>query len=80
MGLPSIVTDINGCNEIIEEGVNGRIIPPRDSDSLFSAMDWMLTHLSDVDHMASNSRRLIQERFEQEKVWEALLDMYKSLN
>ena len=80
MGLPSIVTDINGCNEIIEEGVNGRIIPPRDSDSLFSAMDWMLTHLSDVEHMASNSRRLIQERFEQEKVWEALLDMYKSLN
>ena len=80
MGLPSIVTDINGCNEIIEEGVNGRIIPPRDSDSLFSAMDWMLTHLSDVEHMASNSRGLIQERFEQEKVWEALLDMYKSLN
>lgn len=80
MGLPSIVTDINGCNEIIEEGVNGRIIPPRDSDSLFSAMDWMLTHLSDVEHMANNSRRLIQERYEQEKVWKALLDMYKSLN
>ena len=80
MGLPSIVTDINGCNEIIEEGVNGRIIPPRDSDSLFSAMDWMLTHLSDVEHMANNSRRLIQERYEQGKVWKALLDMYKSLN
>ena len=43
-------------------------------------MDWMLTHLSDVELMASNSRRLIQERYEQEKVWEALLDMYKSLS
>ncbi|WP_455060247.1 glycosyltransferase family 4 protein [Prevotella pallens] len=80
MGLPSIVTNINGSNEIIEEGVNGRIIPPRDSDSLFFVMDWMLTHLSDVELMASNSRRLIQERYEQEKVWEALLDMYKSLS
>jgi len=27
MGLPAIVSDINGCNEIVEEGVNGVIIP-----------------------------------------------------
>lgn len=27
----------------------------------------MLTHLFDVEHMANNSRRLIQERYEQEK-------------
>jgi len=27
MGIPSIVTDINGCNEIIENNVNGIIIP-----------------------------------------------------
>src|SRR5690606_16181045 len=29
MGLPSIVTDINGCNEIITHGVNGLIITPK---------------------------------------------------
>lgn len=80
MGLPSIVTDINGCNEIIKEGVNGRIIPSRDSNALFVAMDWMLTHLSDIKNMASNSRRLIQERYEQKDVWKALLNMYNSLN
>ena len=74
------MTDINGCNEIIEEGVNGRIIPSRDSDALFVAMDWMLTHLSDIKNMASNSRRLIQERYEQKDVWKALLNMYNSLN
>ena len=34
MGLPSIVTDINGCNEIIIHGVNGLIIPPKDSKVL----------------------------------------------
>ena len=31
MGLPSIVTDINGCNEIIEDGKNGLIILPKDT-------------------------------------------------
>ena len=34
MGLPQIVTDINGANEIIEEGKNGTIVSPRDSDAL----------------------------------------------
>ena len=38
MGLPSIVSDVNGCNEIIEEGVNGTIIRPKDIESLYLAM------------------------------------------
>jgi glycosyltransferase involved in cell wall biosynthesis len=32
MDLPSIVTDINGCNEIITSGFNGEIIPKKDQD------------------------------------------------
>jgi len=34
MGLPSIVSDINGCNEIIVEGENGLIIPPKNVEKL----------------------------------------------
>ena len=34
MGLPSIVTDINGCNEIVENGVNGIIVPAKKSEPL----------------------------------------------
>ena len=42
MGLPSIVTDINGCNEIIEDGVNGVIVPPRDEEALYNAMKYFV--------------------------------------
>ena len=38
MGLPSIVTDINGSREIIREGENGTIIPSRNADALHDAM------------------------------------------
>ena len=31
MGVPCIVSDINGCNEIIEEGENGLIVPAKNS-------------------------------------------------
>jgi glycosyltransferase involved in cell wall biosynthesis len=38
MGLPSIVTDINECNEIIEDGKNGLIIQPKDTKALQEKM------------------------------------------
>lgn len=79
MGLPSIVTDINGCNEIIIEGENGRIIPPRDKDALLSIMTWFLDHPDEVAKMASKSREMIASRYERQDVWNALLEMYKSL-
>lgn len=80
MGLPSIVTDINGCNEIIEEGVNGVIIPPRHVEKLYEAMKYFVEHKNDeVSEMARKARPVIVERFEQHKVWEALLAEYQSL-
>lgn len=79
MGLPSIVTDINGCNEVIEEGVNGVIIPSKDADALYNAMKYFLDNSQKVQEMAKSSRKVIQERFEQKDLWNALLNMYKSL-
>ena len=79
LGLPSIVTDINGCNEIIEEGVNGVIIPARDADALYKSMKYFLDSPNKVKEMANQARHIIQEKFEQKDVWEELLKMYKSL-
>ncbi len=79
MGLPSIVTDINGCNEIIIEGENGRIIPPRDKEALGNMMAWFVEHPSEVARMAANAREMIASRYDRQDVWNALLEMYKSL-
>ena len=80
MGLPSIVTDINGCNEIIEDGVNGVIVPPRDEEALYNAMKYFVEHRdTDVRAMAERARPIIVDRFEQHKVWEALFAEYQLL-
>lgn len=79
MGLPSIVTDINGCNEIIEEGTNGIIIPPKDVVALKSAMLEMIENKELYQHLKSNAREMITARYEQRVVWEALLGEYKRL-
>lgn len=80
MGLPSIVTDINGCNEIITEGVNGKIIQPKDEKALYDMMMYFVSEPSEVKKMGAKCRSLIVKRYEQGAVWNAILEMYKSLD
>ena len=79
MDLPCIVTDINGCNEIIINGENGIIIPKQDENALYEAMLVYLDNREVYDRHSSKSRELVSSRYEQQKVWQALLDMYQSL-
>ena len=79
MGLPSIVTDINGAREIIVEGENGVIIPSHNSEALFQAMKDMITDNKKRENMASNARRMIEERFEQNYVRQCLYEYYEQL-
>ena len=79
MGLPSIVTDINGSNEIIIEGKNGLIIPSHDSDSLFNSMLRLYSDSSLRQSLSRNARNLIADRFDCHLVRKALYDLYSSL-
>lgn len=78
MGLPQIVTDINGAREIIENGKNGVIIPPKDASSLYVAM----TKMMDPEYrqsLAKEARTMVSERFEQSFVRKCLYDFYDSV-
>jgi len=79
LGLPSIVTDINGCNEIIKNNVNGLLVPPKRPDILLDTMFLLLNDSLLYQNLKSNSRSLILERFQQQTVWDSLLEEYKSL-
>jgi glycosyltransferase involved in cell wall biosynthesis len=80
MGLPSIVTNINGCNEIIEEGVNGLIIPSKDKSALLQAMQHVIENSEDTMNMAKKARDLIASRFDQEFVRKCLIEFYDSIS
>lgn len=76
MELPCIVTDINGCNEIIEDGVNGLIIPVKDKESLKEKMLLLMNNSDLRMKLKSYARGMIASRYEQKMVWEALLMEY----
>ena len=79
MGLPAIVSDINGCNEIIKEEENGLIISVKDSEAIYKAMKRVLEDSVLKNKLQNNARNMITELYEQKVVWNALLKEYKSL-
>lgn len=79
MGLPSIVSDINGCNEIISEGENGWIVPVKDKESLLKTMGYCIFQEEAFNRVKEKCRAMIQNRFEQKRVWEAILKEYQML-
>ena len=79
MGLPSIVTDINGSNEIVIDGQNGLIVPPRQVEGLMNAMKLMVKDSALRGKMAACSRQMVADRYDCKLVRQALYEFYASL-
>ena len=79
MGLPSVVTDINGSREIIIHGENGLIVPPKNTDALYEAMKQMVEDASVREKMTTNARPFIESRFEKSFVQGCLIKFYEEI-
>ncbi len=79
MGLPSIVSNVNGCNEIINDGINGVIIPAKDKDALYLSMRMIFQNHKFKQRLGSNARELICSNFNNKVVWESLVEEYDRL-
>lgn len=79
MELPSIVSNITGCNEIIVEGENGTIIPVKNTVAILQAMQKMMDDPIYYKKLKANARPMIQSRYEQKVVWNAILEEYQDL-
>lgn len=80
METPCIVTDINGCNEIISDNFNGLIIPVKDSAALKEAMLQLYNNPNKIKDLAKNARPNIINKYKRELVWQELLYLYNNLD
>jgi glycosyltransferase involved in cell wall biosynthesis len=77
--LPSIVTNINGCNEIILEGENGLIIPVKNCVALYNAMERIYLDKDLYTRLSLMARKLVVDRYEQTVMWDIIHGEYKQL-
>ena len=80
MDLPCIVTNINGANEIIIPEENGIIVPSKDANALYQAMQRFINDPELVGKMKRNARKMVIDRYEQKFIWGELLKVYQSFD
>ena len=79
MGLPSIVSNINGCNEIIKDHHNGILIPVKDQQATYNAMLELVENKTLYKSLATNARIAITENYSRDEMWQFLLKEYRNL-
>lgn len=74
--IPCIVSDINGCNEIIQQNETGLYVQAKDSESLYSAMLLMANDKEKRISIGQKSREFVAKNFDRTYFWSELLNEY----
>ena len=78
MGLPSIVSNINGCNEIIKDNINGSIVMVKSVNSLYDKMKNYAENTEEYKNIQNNTREIIVNKYQRSSFFKALLKEYKT--
>lgn len=78
-GLPIITTDAPGCREVVTHGVNGLLIPPRDSLALATAIRAMYERPSERSRMGRAGRDAVLKDFDERLVFAKTFAVYQDL-
>lgn len=64
MGLPIVTTDVIGCRETVEEGVNGLVVAPKDTHALAEAIEKLILDPSLRQRMGEAGRHKAINEFD----------------
>jgi glycosyltransferase involved in cell wall biosynthesis/lipopolysaccharide/colanic/teichoic acid biosynthesis glycosyltransferase len=76
MECPMILSDINGCNELVTDGFNGLLVPIKCADSIRDAIFKMRTMEAQKISFVKKSKKLVVKQFDQTVIWKAIKDEY----
>lgn len=79
LGVPCIVTDISGSQDLITQKENGLLVPVEDDVSLANAVDYFYNHPDEVIEMGKKARKTIEQGYTLDLVSGKYLDLIKSL-
>jgi glycosyltransferase involved in cell wall biosynthesis len=77
-GLPIVATNVPGCREVVEDGYNGLLVPPKDSKRLSIALKKLITSKDLRDTMGANGRKKILDSLSSKIVITKTIELYKS--
>jgi glycosyltransferase involved in cell wall biosynthesis len=78
-GLPIVTTDTPGCREVVDDGVNGFLVPPRDTARLTEKLKELIQNPQLRAEFGKEGRKKAQREFTIDKVVDETMNVYRSL-
>lgn len=78
-GRAIVATDVPGCREIVRHGVNGLLVPPKDSKALARSLTILLQDPELRSHMGKKGREIAVSEFSEERVTKETIGVYRDL-
>lgn len=78
-GVPMIATDVPGCREVVIDGRNGLLVPPRDACALAAAIERLVSEPATRREMGRVARTEAVEKFSEPIVIDRMLALYRSM-
>ncbi len=79
MGRPLVLTDIRGCREVVDEGRNGFLVPPRSAEFLLDRVRRLVRDPGLRERLGHESRRRALAEFDEQRVVRTTLSVYQRL-
>jgi glycosyltransferase involved in cell wall biosynthesis len=78
-GLPVVATATTGSQEIIQDGVNGFLVPIGDAEALARKILYLLNNPAKAKEMGEAGRKMVREKFNQDKIIKKMINFWKEL-
>ncbi len=79
MRKPIVSTTAGGIPEVVQDGVNGLLVPPKDHEALANAIINLIEDKELRQRLGDAGRRIVEDRFTEDKVVDGTLAVYKRM-
>lgn len=79
MGIPVVATRVGGLPEMIEEGTNGVLVPPRSPEAIADAVCELLKDPERLRRMKTESVRYAKQAFSWDKIAQEMIGVYEKV-
>jgi glycosyltransferase involved in cell wall biosynthesis len=80
MAKPSVVTQIRGCRQTVDDGVTGLMVPLRDPPALADALERLLRSPDERERMSAAARAKAVREFDETKIIDSIIAAYRRLS
>ena len=79
LGIPIVTTNAVGCRDVVKDGINGYLVPIKDSDKLAVALEKLIKNKEKREKMGKESLKIVKENFASSIIIDKTIKIYKEM-